>query len=235
MSRYSDIILANASLAHYYRLGEASGNLADSKGSETMTPSGTVAYNAAGAIVNDSDGAFDTTGGTNGTAKTSSHTQVGGGASATLELWLKFTSTVTNNFVAGEASSSSTSQVFYIGIVSGKLRIFVRNNTLNPGDVQTTATYNDGNWHYVALVGDRTANTLNLYVDDVRGGSAANVAYPTGTYGMNQFAIGCLYRTTAGSFAPVVMDEVAMYTTALTTDQMYEHYRAGLGQFGSFF
>jgi hypothetical protein len=142
---------------------------------------------------------------------------------------------VTINYVAGEASSYSTSQEFYIGIVSGKLRIFVRNNTLNPGDVQTTATYNDGNWHYVALVGDRTANTLNLYVDDVRGGSAANVAYPTGTYGMIQFAIGCLYRTTAGSFAPVVMDEVAMYTTALTTDQMYEHYRAGLGQFGSFF
>ena len=67
---YHDLILSESGLQHYYRCNEGSGStLADSKGSETLTISGTNTLSTLGSISGSASTAFDTTGGTTGTAR----------------------------------------------------------------------------------------------------------------------------------------------------------------------
>lgn len=240
MSTYSDIILANPNLAHYYRCSATSSPLVDLKGSENLTVSGTgITFNQTGLITKDSDGSFDTTAATSGIAKTSSHTQVGGTTDFTYEFWLKSSSTSANVYLVGEGNTSTNTPYLYVAIdslTSGKLRFRCVNSANSAVDVSTSGTYNDGNPHYVALVGTRSTNTLNLYVDDVRSGAVATTSsWPAAPISLNKFAIGGISRTTDGSFANYIYDEVATYTAALSTDVLYHHYTAGKAQFGSMF
>lgn len=225
-SAYAALILATPGLQNYYKCNDYSGTtLADSKGTETLVISGTNSLTTTGPIAGSLSTAFDTNGGTNGTATNSSHTQICGSSDFTTEGWAKTSSTGTNVFFFGEGSGSSNNPVAYIGLAAGKPRMFVRNSAGVGDIVGSSPLFNDGQWHYFAMVGNRSANTLTLYVDNL--GSQANGSYPTGTYGLNRFSLSSLYRTSNALFAPISCAHVATYNTALTLAQIQSHYTAG--------
>lgn len=229
---YSDVILATSGLVHYYKLGEKTGtSIADSKGTETATAAGTFTLNVPGLLDNDITGGFDTSGGTTGTATVAAHTQIAGAGDFTLEGWIRgYTDTAVNRFFFGEGKSSDTNTVVYIctnAVFAGIPRLLVRNAAGTAADVTSSgAVVNDGSRHYLCLTGVRATNTLNLYVDDPVTAVATSSAYPTGTYGLNQFSIASLFRTTNGNFLPCVYGHLAEYNVALSQATRQAHVAA---------
>lgn len=226
-SAYADLILSTAGLQHYYKCDDYSGTtLSDSKGSETLTIAGTNSLTTMGAIAGSPATAFDTTGGSNGVAYNVSHTQIVGSTDFTFEGWVKTSSGSGGLFFFGEGNGASNNATAYVGYVYGKPRMFVRNNAA-AGDVTGTGTaFNDGSWHYLAMVGNRSANTINLYVDNL--GSQVSMTYPATPFTFNHFSINAIYRTSLGSYSPAVTAHVATYNVALTVTQMQQHYTAGV-------
>lgn len=231
---YSDVILATSGLVHYYQLNERSGTtLADSKGTQTLTIAGTTTLNAPSIVNNDFRGSFSTLGGTTGTATASATTQLAGAGDFSYEGWIMgFTSATANIFFFGEGDSGSTSPLAYVGInqsTGGLPRLFVRNAALTAADVSGTTAINDGQPHYMCMIAVRSSANINLFVDNPNTAVATAAAgYPTGTYGLNQFSIGSLFRTTNTSMAPAIYQHVAEYNVALSSATMAAHIAAGL-------
>lgn len=226
-SAYAALVLTTPGLQHYYKCDDYSGTtLTDSKGSETLTITGTNSLSTLGAIAGSPATAFDTTGGTTGTAYTTSHTQIGGAADYSMEGWVKTTDSGSNKFYFGEGYLSSTNPTNYLGATSGVPRLFMRNNAGIGDAAGSGASLADGQWHYYCVVGDRTANTINCYVDNL--GSRASMTYPATPYTVNNFAISSMYRTTNGFYTKIVVAHVATYNVKLSLAQMQQHYTAGV-------
>lgn len=232
---YKDVILATSGLVHYYQLNERSGTtLADSKGTQTLTIGGTTALNSPGVLDNNPDGAFDTTGGTTGTATATATTQLAGASDFTYEIWIRgFTNTTSNIFFMGEGSGTNANPLSYIGIKqsagAGLPRLFVRNAALTSADVSGTVPINDGKRHYLCLTGTISGLNLNLYVDDpVTPVATAPGGYPTGTYGLNQFSIGSLFRTANANNVPAIYGHAAEYNVAISQATRTAHIAAAI-------
>jgi hypothetical protein len=98
----------------------------------------------------------------------------------------------------------------------------------------TTATggsaINDGLYHHVVGVRNKTAGYMALYVDGVLINSLTDTSstIPLGNpvwiggYGSNSFI-------TTWGFTGGTLDEVAIYYLALTPEQVKRHYRIGAG------
>lgn len=224
-SAYADLILSTAGLQHYYKCDDYSGTtLADSKGTETLTVTGTNSLITTGPVAGSLGTSFDTTGGSNGTAYTTSHTQIGGTADYSMEGWVKTTDSGSNKFYFGEGYSSNN-PTNILGANSGVPRLFVRNNSA-VGDTSGGGNFADGQWHYYCVVGDRTANTINCYVDNL--GVQVSMTYPATPFSLDRFAIGSMYRSTNGFYTKIVVAHVATYNVKLSVAQIQQHYTAGV-------
>lgn len=234
MSAYSDLILATTGLVNYWRLGESASPFADSKGAEALTVTGSGStFAQPGGLWDDANGAWDTTGSVNASARQSAHTAVMQGADFSVELWAKWTSTTDNLYFFSEGNSASNNPIMGLRIsnpsANNQLLFFARNLAAT-ADMScasnTGVALSDGFWHHIVVVGVRASNSLTMYVDGVAQ-TAVSTSWPTGTYGNNQFAVGGLYRIAASNNAPAVYDECALYTSALSAGTVLAHYRAG--------
>jgi hypothetical protein len=72
----------------------------------------------------------------------------------------------------------------------------------------STASYNDGNWHH-ALGVSESQSSHKLYVDGVL--AASSTTNMGGVVSCNQAGIGCLRRQTNGSFFPGLVDDALVY------------------------
>jgi PKD repeat protein len=216
---YTDAVRADGAI-DLWSLGEGSGTTAfDLEGTTDMTTGGTtVTPGAAGALVGDSNTAYTFS---NSSASFASTRQpVAGPQTFTVEAWIK-TTTTTGGRIVGFGNSTTATSSNYDRIafmdVNGRLNFGIYDGATKI--VTSTGSYNDGRWHQVAATLDKTG--LVLYVDGKRVASrtdATSAQAFTGYWRLGADSVWAGARTFTGS-----IDEVAIYPTALTAEQLAGH------------
>lgn len=226
MSAYSDAVLADTPVG-YWRLGEASGDCADSSGnSYTAVAHGTgPTYGVASAIA--SDAANKAITGTYNqncivTTETGGSLQFGTG-DFTVECWMKVGASGTNAFAAVYKGGESGVSGWRVGLdTADKVKILL-------GD---TDSYREGNvsnaiadvtiWHHIVVAFDRDGNAIG-YLD----GSATGVNYSISARSKTvDSATGVHLGWVNVSGKTVSVDEVAVYTGLLSSARIAAHYAA---------
>jgi hypothetical protein len=213
---YPDRVIRDGASA-YWRLGETSGTTAvDVIGGFNGTISGGVTLNQSGAL-GDGDKAMVFDGTSNGVINVGS---LALSAIYTIEAWFKTTWVAEQKaYLANYAGGSSNTA--YFGIDNTRLFVYIQGAT--PASYYSTLTgLNDNQWHHVAIIS--TATELRVYhqgillntVAQTKLASAASTLLIGGSAGLSQYF-------------PGTIDEVAIYPTALTVQQIANHY--GLSKF----
>lgn len=207
----------------YWRLGEASGatTLAAEIGSSLTGGAGTPPTSVAGALAGDSNTALQGS----GDWGASLAGQLVSATSASLVVWWKTpASTGPGHQYVGGVRNSSDADLFFVLLDTGVMECRVRTATGNT-DVNFTPTL-DGGWHMLALTWD--GSDARSYLDGVlQTGPTAR----TGTMGSGPMA---LFADPTFSVSPsaYALDEVALFTTALTATQISDLYDIGTGAGG---
>jgi len=98
----------------------------------------------------------------------------------------------------------------------------------NVGSNTATYTYSlaTGKWYHIALVYDTT--NIIMYVNGYAGATAAASGNGTSTPDTtaNNFTMGS-WLSRAGGFAPILIDKVSVYDSALSPSQIMSEYRKG--------
>jgi RHS repeat-associated protein len=209
----------------YYRLGESSGRSAMDYASSTSCRPGAytsgTSHASPGALLGDSDGAAVAPSPAALTIVGAPDSLPTGSAARTFELWEK----TTTSGVFGLLSYGTTGTNQYISVNVGSSPTFSLDGYGNY--VQLTPPYSleDGNWHYLAVSFDGT--NAYLYVDGQQIGSGA---VPLSTVTNQSLWLG---NSQDGAAAfPGSLDEVAIYSAALTASQINTHWRAGVAAAG---
>ena len=221
---YRDLVLNDANLIAYWRLGETIGTVAaDSKGSYKGTYYNTPGLGAAGALTNDPDTAVSL----NGTNNKISLPTLPTVTDFTIEAWAYLTNAAVNNSNGNNALYGSNSQV----------RLLTRPGTPNTGTdilagvwlngteyaIQPTSTQSDLNtWVHWVLT--RSGGTLTLYRNgsqvgqrtDLPAAATANISGWIGAQSGNAYYFNGR------------IDEVAIYQAALRASVVAAHYNAAL-------
>ncbi len=218
---YGQLVDTQSSLRAHWRLGEPSGTTAwDTTGSVNGAYGSGVSLGGPGAIANDPDTAatFDGT--------------------SNARITLPLQQTVTDFSVEGWSyltAASPMNNTVYGGI--GTVRILARPGTPNSPTAAyagvwlnateyvlqpTTSQSNLNQWVHWVLT--RQGNTLTLYRDGVLIGQRTDLP-ATATADIS----GWIGTQSNGSAFPLTgrIDEVALYTSALTSDEVANHYAAG--------
>ena len=219
---YSDEVLADSPLA-YWRLGESSGTtIGDSSGnSRSGTYAGTYTLGVPGLLGGDSDTAVSATSGIGSIAAAS---WMNVSSALSLECFFKTSVSGTLGLIgrtnSGTFGTADTNTV-RIYLNSGKLVFQVFNSSWNPAfTLQSAGTYNDGFRHHV--VGTWDGSTAVLYVDG-SSVTSTSASFTIASSATLPFYIGKM----AGSFAySGIMDEVAYYSSALSSTRVSSHYSA---------
>jgi hypothetical protein len=213
---YSEIILTNNPVA-YYRMDEKSGtDINDISGNNNDgTVNGTIIFDKSSAVelADDSSIEFTNTGTIDLPAELGSATD----NSFSLECWAKFTAS--GNCLTFVNVASGTNKASLTCGRSGTHTIgFIVGEGVSDGGVanwyyDAGAPINDDEWHHLVAVWDGTAK---IYIDAVDTSYLSNgSAYISGT---NKIG-GGYYGGMTGD-----IDEVAIYDTALTQEQITKHY-----------
>jgi PKD repeat protein len=221
VSAYQTQVLNDAP-THYWRMG-ATGTWPDYSGTSDLVSTGTVASDASGAVTGDPATAFD-----GSTATSSSQLLEPGPNQFTVEAWFKTTSTSGGKIIGFGGSNSGLSgsydrQVYLDN--SGHVTFGVY-----PGGVRTVSSanaYNDGQWHQVAA--SLSPAGMKLWVDGLQVGSRSDTTSGqdySGYWRVGGDNLGGWPNQPASNLLAGSIDEVAVYPTALSRDQVRSHYTA---------
>lgn len=209
----------------YFRLGEASGSTAADSGPDARHSSynGVFTRPVSGALVNSSDTAVALNDFWSGFVVGSERMTAPNVFS--LEIWFRTTSFSGGRLIGFGDSATGLSSSY-------DRHLFLRNDGrvvfgAFPGTEQritTDAAYNDGGWHHaVATMG---ADGMKLYVDgQLRGTNPTTSGQSYAGHwriGTDRVWSGASRTTLTGS-----LDEAAIYHSALSAEQVAEHYRLG--------
>lgn len=237
---YSSVILADSPTG-FWRLGETTGtSIADSStaGTNTGTANATgLTYAQTGALTGDANTAilFDGAAG----KITLPNMNTASSSTASLEVWVKFTTTsATEFFFYSEGSTTNSLPIWGLSTGSstdsmgGGVQLYHRaDGGFAVYKTSSRIQYNDGNWHHVVGVRNNadtsqgTNGSYYLYVDGALEKASGSI-YPMTTT-VDKARIGVLGRAADANFFGGTMDEMAVYTSALTQDQVTAHYIAG--------
>ncbi|MBX0299473.1 PKD domain-containing protein [Cryobacterium sp. 1639] len=225
LSDYAETVLADA--RSYWPLGEASGTTAFDWASGTDATVGAgVSRGTAGAVLGGSTTASSFDGTTTGVATANTAEQASD--TFTVEAWVKTESTKGGKIVGFGTSNTGTSSSYDRHVYmdnAGRIWFGV-----HPGSVRTvnsTTSYNDGQWHQV--VATLGAAGMTLYVDGAkvahRGDVTTGQAY-SGYWRIGGDNLGGWTNRPTSNFIAADIDEVAVYDTSLTLAQVIDHYEA---------
>jgi hypothetical protein len=203
----------------YWKLDESSGNASDSVGSNTLTNTGTATYSA-GKINN----------GVNFTATTmylgkSSPTGLPSGTSAfTMATWVNFTNFstaryfmsfggTTNNTMPTIRCDSSTSWV-------------IDDNGAGTAFPAVSAM-STGTWYHIVYTYPGSGNIYTAYLNGTSIGTADNTRAPN--MGTTNVSIGSNNNTSQSSNLVGSMDEVGIWSRALSSGEVSDLYNGGAG------
>lgn len=220
LDAYDVMIIADGAQV-YWKLGESSGNFADSSGnSRTLTANGTISYSVASLLPGFTTNAAITPNGTTGYGSIADAAWMDV-SRISVEAWIKGTGTSraivdrddgsSNRFWRLEITSAGA-VAFSINFTSGSP---TRKTFTAPGKV------NDGASHHI--VGAYDGSYVNIYIDGLLAYKEAETrTMATGTLAIN---VG---RTLAGTlFSNYSHDEHAIYGRALTPVEVRNHYKRG--------
>ena len=216
----------NSAPDFFWRLGESSGTTAKDVTSNQADGlySGGVDYGTSGAVPDANDTAV-TLNGSDGAVATAG--VVSNPTTYSEELWFNTTTTSGGKLIGFGTNQTGSSGGYDRHVYmfdDGRLRFGTYTGQLNVAD--TTASYNDGNWHH--MVATQGADGMKLYVDGVLAADNPQTqAQPYDGYwrvgGDNTWG-GNSSNYFAGS-----IDEVAVYSSVLTGSTVQSHFRAGGG------
>ncbi|WP_051683829.1 PKD domain-containing protein [Blastococcus sp. URHD0036] len=222
---YADSVRADGA-SSYWRLGEASGTAADAIGTRPMTVGAGVTRGQAGAVPGDTAYAFNGS----ATAALATGTATAAPNTFTQEAWFSTTSTAGGRIMGFANKATGTSGTYdrqvYLG-TNGRINFSVK----VPGilgitttrTVTSTAAVNDGKWHHVAAT--MSPAGISLYVDGVLVGT--NTAATSGQSYNGFFRVGADKSISGASTFTGSIDEVALYPTALSAQQIAAHVSTG--------
>lgn len=210
---YSSLVTA-ASPTAYWRLGEGSGtSAADSSGnSHSGTYTSTYTLGAPGALYSDSNTAVSFGGGYVDAGSTSALNITG--TALTVEFWAKGNPGA-YNYLVSRTDAGSQGYAVYTGS-DAQLHFYLGRS----GGIHVSGSVNglwDGSWHHVASVYDGTQ--MKIYVDGALRLAESETGSITGYSGSLRVAG---YNGGGLGFAGV-MDEVAVYSTALSANTVAAH------------
>jgi len=154
----------------------------------------------------------------------------GAGDSFSIEFWMKsdsLNSCTGNQVIIGRDDEPATGLQWWVGCKEGgSAAFYLFNNDGNGTGLTSTRKLNDGNWHHVVAVRDAGNNTIMLYLDGLKEGSAS-IAYQNGfASSSSALNIGWLnypYNSEGFHFAGTI-DEVALYKRVLSEKEILSHY-----------
>jgi len=222
---YSQAVLESGPTA-YWRLGEpaGSGTAGDATGRGNIgSYTGTVTLGVPGALAREADTAatFDGSSGNVGMSSVSADPQ-----SYSLELWFATTTTRGGKLIGFGNKQTGLSNTYdrHIYMTNTGQLIF----GVYPGravTVTSSAGYNDGRWHH--LVATMGTSGMALYVDGAVVGTSANTAsqHYNGYWRAGGDSVGGAWPSAPSSaYFTGTLDEVAIYQSALTAQQVSAHY-----------
>lgn len=223
-SAYSQLV-ANQTASAYWRFGE-SGTIYDWAGSNDGSFGSGVTRNQAGAIVGDPNPAALFNGTTNGVFSTKR--SMAGPQVFSAEAWIKTTTTTGGKVLGfGDAplgSSGTYDRHIYMDN-GGKLYFGTFANGTRT--VASPKAYNDGKWHQV--VGTLSRAGLMLYVDGVKVAQDTSVNSAqgyTGWWRVGGDNLAGWPGSVSSTYFKGTVDEVSIYPTALTPQQIADQYAA---------
>ena len=214
---YDALVLAFAP-GCYWRMGEASGNLADSSGnSNTAVKHGSPTYGVTGAIYGDSDKAISLPGSAASYFEVANSASVDTGDVFSIVAWVK---KAVNGVSLAIVSRPAYGYLFCFSSTD-KLRL-----AKNEGSVIATSTIaiTDTDWHMVAATKDGT--TVHLYIDGVDVTDAGTDQTIVANGGVIQIG-----RDVSTGLAPWngSLDEIAVFPVALTAANITALHETGVG------
>jgi hypothetical protein len=210
-SAYRETILGTPGLAAYWRLGELTGTLAaDQSGNHPGAYAGGFLLGEEGALPADPDLAtgFD---GTSGEMTAPGPALADG--RGTLEGWFDWRSGV-----AVMRDDTSVAGVGWILAFDSSGRLFYRVGGVNFNTGRTIASVL-GRWHHVAVTNDGTAVAFYLDGERIHGAAASIATAPTPPWHVMRNG------NHATQFSVGRADEVAVYTQALGSETIRDHFR----------
>jgi PKD repeat protein len=222
---YPDVVRADGATSHW-RLGDSSGNAADAVGTSPMTVGSGVTRGAEGAVAGDTAYSF------NGSSTATLATQTARAVPDTFtqEAWFQTTSTTGGRIVgfANRASGNSTTFDRQVHLdVNGRVVFGVKVPGVNGSGanrtVTSTASYNDGRWHHVAAT--MSSAGMALYVDGALVGSRTDTTSGLSYTGF--LRVGSDKAMAGANAFTGRVDEVALYPTALSAQQVAAHVASG--------
>jgi PKD repeat protein len=217
---YSRTVTAD-SPSDYWRFGEANGTkVYDQAGNNDLTLAAGAALNQPGPLPQNKAVSFSGT----STGTSATQTAVPGPNVFSLEGWFSTTSTSGGKLIGfGDAktglSGNNDRQLTLDG--TGRVTFAVYNDASST--VQSAAGLNDGKWHYV--VGTLNGSGMKLYVDGKPAGTKAGVTYGYPYSGYWRVGGDRTWDATNPYLAASV-DEVAVYSVALSATQVAAHFAA---------
>lgn len=199
----------------YYRLNDALSSTTgvdSSVNNDTGNVNGTVTFQQAGAVTDGTGALFD---GSTGYIQAANSLPALTGSSFSFELWTKIPGAVSTTQVMVNSPSAST----WIGVLSPtKARLSV--SGAGSLDLTGLATY-IGQWIHLVGVWDQTAGTLTIYLN----GNSAASSTPGGSSvaAAGNYVVGA-NNSHVGNFYTGSLEEVALYSYALTAQQVSDHY-----------
>ncbi|WP_134765987.1 LamG-like jellyroll fold domain-containing protein [Nocardioides sp. 1609] len=232
--RYTAAVMADSPQS-FYLLDEASGALAaDRSGaSRTGTFTGLSAYRVPGALPNNPGTAVSINGGTDRMVTGGAVT--GGPVTFSMELWFRTATTSGGKMVGFESTRESTSSQYdrHVYMRTNGRITYGRWGFLGGSVVESSAAYNDNQWHHlvVSVTGNGTglfsSSRAVMYLDGVAVDSGST-SVPGAFSGWWRVGYGSLpigVGAPAASWTASV-DQFAIYPTALSAQRVAAHWNA---------
>jgi hypothetical protein len=215
---YRDEVLADNPVS-YWRLGETSGTTAgDERGANGGTYTGGVTLGQPGALVNDSNPAASLDG-VNDYVVIPDSSSLDMSTAVSVEAWIKRSRAGAWQVVVGKPGNGQSRFENY-AIWFNSINQVVAYFGDGVGYVSVAAAI-DTNWHHVVATYDNA--TAKLYVDGSIAASSSSTIHLTA----NSLPLS-LGRTNGGSsYYGGLLDEVAVYPTALSAARVHTHYEVG--------
>ena len=215
-SRYQSLISRTAGLAGYWRLGDGSGTSpCEVTGRNDGEYRGGFTLGSTGALAGDPDTAASFNGST-GYVSVPTSPSLSVGDTFSVEAWVR-RSSLSNG---GNQVIASKQHGSWVLMFDSRNRLVLRRS--NAGDVaaSTSVVADTTRWHHV--VATKAGASVHLYIDGVE--VTGPVTNRTMVDSTRSFVIG---QSSGTAFFSGRIDEVAVYSRAITPSQVTDRYRAG--------
>ncbi|MGC1943643.1 MAG: IPT/TIG domain-containing protein, partial [Candidatus Acidiferrales bacterium] len=165
--------------------------------------------------------------GSSGNVTVNDSTSLDFAGSFTLSGWVK-PATVTGTQTVLIKETTTGGCAYFWQIVNGQIDSGFNNGSACVEHVATTATLTAGTWYYIAVTLDHSSNTYNTYLN---GSLIASTTETGASVPNSQSLMMGQSGNAAGGFERYngVLDEVKIYSRALSLSEVQQQYNAGLG------